>query len=369
MNSKSTRHFDALTGFRCLAACLVFLYHNKKYWRDSLHPEIGRLLNEFHIGVSLFFVLSGFLIAYTYAEAPLQSATKYAKYFSIRLVRIMPLYWLILTAYYLDPAFGEMKFSWLTYSLFHGFSDVHNLDAISQAWSLNIEMTFYLLAPLLCLLQKKRLLYLLGFLALLLLATRGIGKYWYHINGNPGRWLYPGQFIFTGTFAGRSLEFVAGMLLAYQMRNNGTQLIEKIRFKTLIGFAGILAVIYCIRLFQPNAMAQGDEAAGGLILQNIVLPVFVVIALAGLIYEKTWLQKLFASKTMVLLGNASFAFYLVHISYVSIKLRQWILLPDRNFILLWLISIALYLLFEKPIYNGYRKWLKRKSTAVTGVQN
>lgn len=369
MNQSNSRHFDALTGFRCLAACLVFLYHNKKYWRDQLHPEISRLLNELHIGVSLFFVLSGFLIAYTYAEAPLHSAKKYAEYFSIRLVRIMPLYWLILTAYYLDPAFGEMKFTWLTYSLFHGFSDLHNLDAISQSWSLNIEMTFYLLAPLLCLLQKKHLIYLLFFLALLLLGTWGIGAYWHRVNGNPGRWLYPVHFIFTGTFAGRCPEFVAGMLLAFQMRNNSTQFIEKFRFKTLIGFAGILSVVYCIRLFQPNALAQGDEAAGGLTLQNIVLPVFVVIALAGLIYEKTWLQKFFASKTMVLLGNASFAFYLVHISYVSIKLREWVLLPDRNFVLLWFISIALYLLFEKPVYNGYRKWLKRRDNTPVPVSN
>ena len=362
MNSKSSRHFDALTGFRCLAACLVFLYHNRKYWRDSLHPGLMRLLNEFHIGVSLFFVLSGFLIAYTYAEEPLRSAKSYAKYFSIRFVRIMPLYWLILTAYCVDPAFGKMQFSWLTYSLFHGFSDVHNLDAISQAWSLNIEMTFYLLAPLLCLLQKKQLLYLVGFLVILFAATWGIGAFWHHANGNPNRWLYPLHFVFTGTFPGRCLEFVAGMLLAYQMRNGNTKLIENFRLKTLFGFAGIFITTWCIGLFQPNIFTQGSDETGGMILQLLVLPVFVAIALAGLIYEETWLQKFFESKVMVLLGNASFAFYLIHISYVNIKLRELFLLPDRNFVVLWLIAIVLYLLFEKPIYNGYRKWLKRIKT-------
>jgi len=356
---KSSSHFNALAGFRCLAACMVFLYHNRKYWRDSLHPELLRLLNEFHIGVSLFFVLSGFLIAYTYAAEPLQSAKSYLKYFSIRFVRIMPLYWLILTAYYLDPAFGKMQFSWLTYSLFHGFSDLHNLDAISQAWSLNIEMTFYVLAPLLCLLQKKHLLYLAGLLTLLFLGTWGIGAYWHHVNGNPNRWLYPLHFVFTGTFPGRALEFAAGMFLAYQMRNNKIKFIENFRFKTVIGFAGIFITAWCIGLFQPNIFTQGADEVGGMILQLLVLPVFVAIALAGLIYEQTWLQKFFASKVLVLLGNASFAFYLIHISYVNIKVRELFLLPDRNFVVLWLIAILLYLLFEKPIYNGYRKWLKR----------
>jgi peptidoglycan/LPS O-acetylase OafA/YrhL len=60
------------------------------------------------------------------------------------------------------------------------------------------------------------------------------------------------------------------------------------------------------------------------------------------------------------LGNASFAFYLIHISYVNIKVKQWFLLPDRNFVVLWLIAIVLYLVFEKPVYNGYRKWLKKE---------
>ncbi len=362
MNSKPAVHFNALTGFRCLAACLVFLYHNRKYWRDAVHPELMRLLNEFHVGVSLFFVLSGFLIAYTYAEEPLQSAKKYAKYFSIRFVRIMPLYWLILTAYYLDPAFGKMQFSWLTYSLFHGFSDLHNLDAISQAWSLNIEMTFYALAPLLCLLQKKHLIYLFGFLALLFLGTWGVGAYWLYVNGNAGRWLSPLHFVLTGTFAGRCMEFAAGMLLAFYMRNNKTKFIENFRFKTVIGFAGIFITTYCIGLFQPNTYTQGSDEVGGMILQLLVLPFFVAIALAGLIYEQTWLQKFFGTRVLVLLGNASFAFYLIHISYVNIKLRQVFLLPDRNFIVLWLIAITLYLLFEKPVYNGYRKWLKGTKT-------
>lgn len=114
-----------------------------------------RLFNEFHIGVALFFVLSGFLIAYTYAEEPMRSGKAYVRYMLLRLARIMPLYWLVLTAFYLDPAFGKGQFSALTYSLFHGFSDKHNLVGIAQAWSLNVEMTFYFFAPLLCLLRAN----------------------------------------------------------------------------------------------------------------------------------------------------------------------------------------------------------------------
>lgn len=363
MNPSQAARFDALTGFRCLAASLVFLYHNRKYWVDTLHPGILRLFSEFHIGVSLFFVLSGFLIAYTYAAGPLQSTRSYLKYISVRCMRIFPVYWLILTAYYLDPVFGKMQFSWLTYSLVHGFSSKHNLDAISQAWSLNVEMTFYLLAPLLCFLQKKHLIYLFGFLLLLFIGTWAAGSYWHSLNGNPERWLYPLEFIISGTFPGRCLEFVAGMILAGFVRNGQTKFLEKIRFKTATGFAGIFATAYCTGLFQPAIMQHGAEQTGGLILQTFVLPVFVALALAGLIYEKTWLQQFFATRLMILLGNASFVFYLVHISYVNLKLRQYFLLPDRNFIVLWLISIVVYVCFEKPVYDKYRNWIRRKKVA------
>ena len=216
--------------------------------------------------------------------------------------------------------------------------------------------------------QKKHLLYLLGFLALLFAGTWLVGYYWHQINGNPGRWLYPLNFVIHGTFAGRCLEFVAGMLLANYIRNNKTEFIQKFRFKTLIGFAGIFITTYCIGLFQPNTFTHGSDQVGGMILQLLVLPVFVAIALAGLIYEQSWLQKFFSSRVLVLLGNASFAFYLIHISYVNIKVKQWFLLPDRNFIVLWLIAIVLYLVIEKPVYNGYRKWIKKKEPVLKSCQ-
>jgi peptidoglycan/LPS O-acetylase OafA/YrhL len=338
---------------------MVFVYHNRKYWRDELHPEILRLFNEFHIGVALFFVLSGFLIAYTYFDDPMRSGKAYARYMLLRLARILPVYWLILTAYYLDPAFGKQQFSWLTYSLFHGFSDKHNLDAISQAWSLNVEMTFYFFAPLLCLLQRKHLLYLLGTLLLLFGISWGAGEIWHRVNGNPDRFFYPLEFIANSIFTGRCTEFLGGMLLASAVRNNKTAFLHKIRYKTVFGFMGILVTAYCIGLFQQNINEDGIDHAGGMLLSKIALPAFVVLALAGLMYERTWLQQFFSSRLLVLLGNASFVFYLVHISYVSIKMRQLFLLPDRNFIALWLVSIMLYLLFEKPVYDRCRRWLKK----------
>jgi peptidoglycan/LPS O-acetylase OafA/YrhL len=354
----SAVRFNALTGVRCIAVCMVFVYHNRKYWRPQLHPEFLRLINEFNIGVSIFFVLSGFLISYTYSDKPLQSFKTYSEYMLLRFARILPLYWLILTCYYLDPTFGKHAFNWQTYSLVHAFSDKHNLDGLSQAWSLNVEMVFYFFAPLLCLLEKKKLCLLIGFLLALFGLTWAIGVYWHHLNGNPNRYFYPVKFLLEASFPGRCTEFLAGILMARSFNSDEPDILKRIPHKTLIGFAGIFITAYCIGLFQPDIYHQGADNIIGRLIELFILPVFIAIVLMGLIEEKTWLQAFFGSRIMLLLGNASFAFYLVHISYINLKLKQYFLLPDRNFIVLWLIAIALYLAFEKPLYGLFRKWIK-----------
>ncbi len=317
-----------------------------------------RWFNEFHAGVALFFVLSGFLIAYTYADVPVKSGKNYLHYILLRMARIMPLYWLILTFYYFDNSFGKHQFTWLTYSLVHGFSNEHNLDAIAQAWSLTVEMSFYFLAPLLYYLLDKKWWLLLFALAVLFFATWGFGFYWHKVNGNVQEFFYPVKFIATSIFTGRSLEFAAGMLLAYALKNNKTKWLDKIRNKTLFGFLGTFVTMYLIGLFQPTIFDHGYDTVWGMILSKLILPAIVVICLYGLIKEKNRVTTFFASKPLVLLGNASFAFYLVHVSYVNLKIKNWVLFPDRNFLLLWVVAIILYIGFEKPLYDFCRKKLK-----------
>lgn len=353
---KLTR-FNGLTGFRALAASMVFVYHYRKYWRTEIHPELLRLINEFHIGVSLFFVLSGFLISYTYEDRPAGNHKEYGCYILIRMGRIFPLYWLILTAYYWDPIFGNGHFSGLTYSLCHGFSDVKNLDGIAQAWSLTVEMTFYFLAPFLCLLQKKHFFCLIGGVAGIFIVFWAIGQVWFQINGNPSSFFFPLKFILNSSFPGRATEFLSGMILASTIHNDTFKKYFSFRFKTQIGLLGIFLTAYIIGLFQPDIFHQGTDTVFGFLIQMMILPIFVCLTLAGLISETSGIGRFFASKTMVLLGNASFAFYLVHISYVSLRVRMWWCGPDYNFILLWLIAILLYLFVEKPIYNGIRNLL------------
>jgi len=360
MTSSNNKYFNSLTGFRFLAASLVFIFHNRKYWRHDIYPELLRVINEFHIGVALFFVLSGFLIAYSYYDEPLRSVKSYSRYILLRIVRIMPVYWIILTAYYLDPAFGKYDFRFDTYTLLHAFSSKTNLYGIAQAWSLNVEMTFYLLAPLLCLALRKNLLYLVCALALLFGGTVLVGNLWHQFNANPIWYFYPVEFVVNSTFAGRSTQFLGGMLLAQLLRSNRQRVLNSYGYKTLTGFVLIVATTYTIGMFQRNIYTCGIDTTAGMLLHTFILPIGIVLVIAGLMTEKTWLQRIFATRLFVLLGNASFAFYLIHISYVNQKICKLILLPDRNFILLWVVSVLIYLLIEKPVYERLRRWITRK---------
>lgn len=360
-NQPKPTHFKALTGVRAIAAIMIFVYHNRKYWKDDLHPEVFRFCNELNLGVQLFFVLSGFLIAKSYGSKPLQSFGHYQKYFAQRIVRIMPLYWLLLTLFYLDSTFGNYHFSLPHYLLLQGFSSTHSLDAIAQSWSLTVEMTFYAVAPLMLLLLEKHLKYVLLFLLVVFLGTLLMGYLWTLYNGNPNNYLVPIEFVIMSTFSGQSLLFLAGVFLAYYP--NFWNTIPFSKQATTMGGIGFLLTLYAIGLFQVSRVDHGTHHWQGKLLFFLVLPFFIVLLFHGLMQQRTYLQQFLSSKVMVLLGNASFAFYLVHISYVNLKLKSWVFLPDRNFILLWLVSIALYYGFEKPIYDGYRKFKSRKGTA------
>ncbi|MFM7710610.1 MAG: acyltransferase family protein [Ferruginibacter sp.] len=363
MKQPESKRFEALTGLRAVAATMVFLYHNRKYWREHIPNAITSLLNECHLGVSLFFVLSGFLIAWTYGSKPAASVRSYLSYILIRCARIFPVYWILLTVMYFDFGWNYTKFPLYTYTLVHSFSERLNLNGIAQAWSLGVEMTFYTLAPFLAIRLKKTVA-LIAYMLLLFLLAYSIGLIWTSINGNPTNFFQPIRFLFTGTFFGRSIEFVIGMLLANSISKK-TSWLTSFNYKTLAGVSGCLICIFIISLFQKNIFTHGTETTMGLILSLSLFPLATALLIGGLILENTILQRILASRVMILLGNASFVFYLIHISYVNIRLREYVMLPDRNFVLLWILSIIIYWLIEKPLYSGIRTWTRHAIRSTT----
>src|ERR1017187_3095360 len=90
--------FPALTGIRAIAAYLVFFHHYAH--TPQISGPLWRFLGEGHVGVTLFYVLSGFLITYNYSQKVNLGRGFWFRYVSRRVGRIYPLYFFLLTLTY-----------------------------------------------------------------------------------------------------------------------------------------------------------------------------------------------------------------------------------------------------------------------------
>jgi peptidoglycan/LPS O-acetylase OafA/YrhL len=116
-------------------------------------------------GVELFFVISGFILALPFAAHWIQKAPKVQlkKYYLRRLTRLEPPYFVTLFALFLLAVWAQSKSAPTLYShLAASFFYLHNLiygihsPVFGVAWSLEIEVQFYLLVPLLTLVFRLR---------------------------------------------------------------------------------------------------------------------------------------------------------------------------------------------------------------------
>ena len=152
-----------IDGLRFLAIFSVILYHLSGYvtvtlGRTGEHDILAAVLHKGFIGVQLFFVISGFVIALPFAKAHFNGVPRpgLSKYFFRRITRLEPPYianlLIIFTLLVLIKGVPPMA---LLPNLASSIVYLHNLiygtgSAINTvAWSLEVELQFYLLAPLL----------------------------------------------------------------------------------------------------------------------------------------------------------------------------------------------------------------------------
>lgn len=353
--------FPALTGVRAIAAYLVFVHH----YADT--PEVSGPLYPFfaqgHVGVSVFYVLSGFLITYNYAPRFGVDAGFWLRYAGRRFGRIFPLYWALLAVTYFGstaplPSASSVI---LNVTLLKGFFDDFKFDGVAPSWSLTVEETFYFLAPVLFTLVRRigavgvqLSLYVVG--ALLLLAGHQLG-----FHGLFGNF----RFVALYTFFGRSFEFAVGMALARTMRNLPGLLAKPSRLKfTYLGAAGIVLVMYWLALL-GGPTGPGLFKPGGIVLNDLVLPTFIGMFLMGLTSESTCLRSMLSSRPFIFLGRASYAFYLVHMSVISGFISSHLHgLGSRSgtvvlFVACNLVAGALYLFVELPANRKVRTWTEK----------
>lgn len=147
--------YPVLDALRAAAIILVLLRHWSVAARDAFGAPadgpLAVLCANGWIGVDLFFVLSGFLIAshFVGAGAPRIDRRAILEFYRRRAFRTLPLYWTVIVlcwiagGYGAGPGFSAGAFS--TYFLF--LQDYLGSDLLVTLWSLAVEEKFYLVAP------------------------------------------------------------------------------------------------------------------------------------------------------------------------------------------------------------------------------
>jgi peptidoglycan/LPS O-acetylase OafA/YrhL len=340
------KDFPALRGLRIVAAYLVFFHH---FPLSFLYAEKFDFQQELHIGVSVFFVMSGFLIGNRYQDNLSLNPKWLFNYFKNRFARIYPAYLLMISLTLLINHITDLKIWFLNLTLFKGLFDSYKFSGIMQSWTLTVEECFYFSAPFIFFFAKKYnslirpFLFFCILLPLIILSGKSI---------NQDGFLSPPFFLIMYTFFGRFFEFFVGLYLAQHINK---PLIAGLRFKTISGCGGIILCIIIFTLLKTTEHAYGVSHPFGLLTNNYILPVCIAFLIAGLILEKTMISKLLSTKVFQLLGRSSYIFYLIHFGiimdfFMSDLTENYFLL----FILINLASIILYKLFEEPMHKMIR---------------
>jgi peptidoglycan/LPS O-acetylase OafA/YrhL len=321
---------DRLTSLRAVAALMVFGYHLRKWdvWRPPLDvTALG------YVGVSFFFVLSGFVLVW--ATSP---ADRAKDFYRRRFARVYPSHLAMLLVAAIVPvvavdrslpsavASATLVQSWLAPNdhLVYGMNGV--------SWSLSCEAFFYALFPLAIALfrrvdDRQRWIFAFGCYttaSLFVLAAGAAGS------GAPGvAFVNP---------AIRFAEFLLGMVAALSLRAKTPARVGPV-WAWVVAILVLEALVTRVRLPAPIPDPIFALPFLGLLLSA---------AAADVTGRRGWLT----NRWLIYAGQVSFAFYLVH-ELLIVNLRRGLALDGFPAAVLYLVlttlaAIALHHLVELP---------------------
>jgi len=183
-NASQSSRLPGLDFLRAIAIVWVMLFHERS---DPMPTFLRPIAGFGWMGVDLFFVLSGYLIASQLLKPYAQGGKPSLRDFYLRrFFRIIPVYWAVLAFYIFFPKLVEdshltaiWKFLTFTQNLLF---DYRYERGFAHAWSLCIEEHFYLLLPCIVfvLMIKPSLRKAAGFLAAVLIAQIAIRCWIWH---------------------------------------------------------------------------------------------------------------------------------------------------------------------------------------------
>lgn len=351
-------YIPALTSLRAIAAFMVFLHHFN-FLPTFNNVFLSLLYFQGYVGVSLFFILSGFLIHRNYNQnfctrEPAVFFGFLKTYFRNRFARVYPMYFLILVATLLTYRVTGLYQWGLHLTLFKGFSNIHKFAGVATAWSLTVEECYYFLFPVIALLRFRKTPYLLLLVAIYILGwlLNETGEY-HRIEG----FFYPDQFVMIYTFFGRAFEFFLGMLVSELILNGRLKKFARPVYTlsgiglSLFTIIGLTVIAYSARTSPADLQVVAMFSPAGLVVHNFILPLGFALLILGLALEKSKLHNLLSLPIFQVFGKSSYIFYLLQAGVFQMYLVKYLNRPGNItiFIMMLITSVTLFLLVEDPL--------------------
>ncbi len=160
----SSGRLPGLDGLRALSVIAVVYYHASLTTQFGRSTWINNIIPVGAMGVTVFFVLSGFLITWLLqAERRRMRTVSLSRFYTRRAFRILPpaFFYLLVLCVLAHAGLVVVPFKDILYSAFFCRNYVGESGATAHFWSLAVEEQFYLFWPLLFLLMPPRRLLLL----------------------------------------------------------------------------------------------------------------------------------------------------------------------------------------------------------------
>ena len=387
LSPHSRKHLPVLDSVRGVAILAVFCFHllAASWGGHAEHLPWGRYFPDLHkvlphllwfypftlgwLGVSLFFVLSGFVIHYSTVTAPRPFAI--TSFYSRRFWRIYPPYAAAIILFFFLPSSAPpadvKKLSLLTHVLLlQDFSDKTFVLINPSFWSIATEVQFYLVYPLLLFCRSRVgmakvllgvLSFSLAFRLLICIAKRHHPEAF--DESHLMLWASPMITIFDWTLGAYIADCFA----------RGKRV-----FPRSIGILLVTGVAFLI--------------------STAVRPLSIFSFQFGSLFCAVWIERVVWSerplsmveKPLIYLGICSYSFYLFHQPLLEIMVRKFKVLASAGpaitalcagpviFILLFGISTAIYHAVERPsmefgrrLSRGSRKLTENKVDSTGGL--
>lgn len=398
--ARPSSNIRVLDGLRAIATISVIAFHigvlldDNHFWDTFRYPVLSAVATFGGSGVTLFFVLSGFLLFLPYAKSLLfQDRWPSARQFYLkRALRIIPGYYtalllivLFFQSQYLRPDHWRQLGIFLIFFMDSTPATFRQLNG--PFWTLAIEWQFYMLLPLIALgflvvvrrlvsaSPARRLLFMFiccGALVTWGLLIRYVGEHFVPKHASP---LLSVPMIFLYGMQGKYLEnFAVGMTIclcytyAQNLRYGVTLKIWARRLSPLLGVAGLLLLLFAA-VWHFYIIEAHTPAFSWFVplnpyfdwLNEMVIALGYGFCMAALLFGYSWLKRPFEWLPLCWIGFISYGLYMWHLPLLDLfhnKILPLLSLSDSLLIYgaLWLwaalvvlpVAFASYRLIEQP---------------------